>query len=1112
MTSHLIRTIAKYEMRTLLRSWFFLIFVGLSILGLGIFNIAMNLQSSGAPWIYRALGASIPYANLIILNLGQAIVAVFLASEFLKQDRKNDSVEVIYARSMSNSQYIAGKTLGILAVFFVLNIIVLLIGIGFSFLGSSSSQNVLFYLAYPLLISLPTLVFILGLSFFMMVIIKNQAVTFILLLGYIALSIFYLNKKVFHLFDYIAYYVPMMYSSISGFSSFTEILFHRLIYFFLGIGLISFTIFKLQRLPQHPKLAAIPLYVGIFFFLLGGFFTYSYLHIKYSARSFREMALDLNNQYVHFPRAIVTRYALNLTHKIDKIEVEALLEIENQTSKPIDTLIFSLNPGLVLNKIRFRGEVIPFTRKAQIIILRAPYPLLPNTKVQFTMTYAGSIDENICFLDKDPKTFEDNFNLEVFTLRKSFSFLQKNYVCLTSESLWYPISGVGYSTTKPMYYPVDFAQYSLKVRTSPELIAISQGKVTKPEKGVYKFDTEYALPKISLLIGHYKKYSLKVDSMEYNLYTIQGHEYFNQSFTEIADTLPTLIHDLRKEYELTLGLTYPFKRFTLVEVPVHFALDNHEYTYTSDAVQPEMILYPEKGVLFDDSDFKTHKAQIEKQMKRNNEEALPVEIQCRMFKDLVRNNFVAKPNRYFVFRTVNWATYSMFPQYYSFITQLSSENWPLLATAMEAFLIERNDIFNSNMRWDDDLTKDEKINMELNRLSLKDLVNNGMKVNIKERNPIVLRDVVITKGKNLFNVLRAKYGEAEVDSVIYMIIRNHMHKPIPLNELNSDFESRFGADFNTFVQTWYTQRTSPVFLIDNVTSYKVISGEVQKFQIRFTISNTENTDGIITLSVELNKPNQKYIEWYEDDFKNDFSRKIFIPARSSREVGYFFDTEPTRMSIATDISKNLPTNFRYDFHGFNETRNTRPLDTIVEIPFKPNSNNKTEIVVDNEDPGFSIHQSNNEAYLKSLVKKGSKNRYKYSAIASWNPPVEWKTCLHSDFHGNYIHSASYTRGGSGDRYVTWKARLPKKTSYDVYFYLDKANFGWQRNDKASDYNLLVYHDGGVEKIKRNSDSEENGWILLGTYAISSDTAKIELSNQSSGNMVFADAVKWVISK
>lgn len=162
----LIRIIAGFELKTLLRSWFFIIFAGLFIIGISIFNIAVFVDSSGSPWLFRSLPASIPYANLIILNLGQAIVAVFLASEFLKQDRKNDTVEVIYARSMTNTQYIIGKALGILSVFIILNFIILLLGIGFSFLSADSAKGIGEYLLYPLLISIPTLVFILGLAFF----------------------------------------------------------------------------------------------------------------------------------------------------------------------------------------------------------------------------------------------------------------------------------------------------------------------------------------------------------------------------------------------------------------------------------------------------------------------------------------------------------------------------------------------------------------------------------------------------------------------------------------------------------------------------------------------------------------------------------------------------------------------------------------------------------------------------------------------------------------------------------------------------------------------------------------------------------------------------------
>ena len=52
------------------------------------------------------------------------------------------------------------------------------------------SVDWLSYPVYFLLISIPTLIFIIGLSIFLMLVLKNQALTFIILLGYIGLTLF----------------------------------------------------------------------------------------------------------------------------------------------------------------------------------------------------------------------------------------------------------------------------------------------------------------------------------------------------------------------------------------------------------------------------------------------------------------------------------------------------------------------------------------------------------------------------------------------------------------------------------------------------------------------------------------------------------------------------------------------------------------------------------------------------------------------------------------------------------------------------------------------------------------------------------------------------------
>jgi ABC-type transport system involved in multi-copper enzyme maturation permease subunit len=1111
MALHLIRIIAAYEMRTLLRSWFFRIFAGGAILGLGIFNIAMNIESSGAPWMYKAIAGSVPYANLIILNLGQAVVAVFLASEFLKQDRKNDTVEVIYARSMSNGHYILGKTLGILAVFLVLNVIILLMGIGFSFLSNVTVKGIFAYFTYPLLISLPTLVFILGLSFFFMTLVKNQAVTFIVLNGYIALTIFYLNKKAFHIFDYIAYQVPMMYSSISGFAHLDEILLHRSIYLLLGVGFILLTIFKLQRLPQSPRLSALPLYFGLLALCAGGLIAYKYLDIKQAAKTFRQQALQLNNQYTGYSRATVTQCNLDVEHRGGTISVHASLKIQNQNPQPLDTLIFSLNPDLHLQRITVKDKELSVVRRLHILKIILPESMNPGDSLTLNFQYTGSIDERICFLDADAATFKEIFKFEVFTLRKRFAFLQKDYVCLTSESLWYPLAGSTYASNAPMYYEPDFVQFDLQVRTVPGLVAVSQGKAIENDKGSFTFKPEYPLPGINLLIGNYKLYSVQVDSIAYNIYTIEGDDYYKTVFDQIADTIPALIRDLKKNYEAGLGLKYPFRRLTLVEVPVHFALDNHLYSYASDAVQPEMLLYPEKGVLFDASDFRYSKYRLERDMKSNNEEALPEEIQARLFKQFIQNNFLAQRGEGFNYReVVSWETFSIFPQYLGFYTRLQSVQWPVLNMAFESYISERNNPEGSTLQWYEDLSRDEKINLELTGASLESLLNKGIETGTEEQDAVSLRDVAQTKGLNLFNVLRARLGDKEVDTLFTELITTFRHRKIPFEAAEGRFMDRFGLSLAQEVQKWYRQNNLPGFLISNLSSYKVMDGEVSRYQVRFNISNPENTDGMVTLNVELTDPNRQGNDFFQDNFNVDFSRKIFLPARSSRDVGFVFNTEPARMSVVTHISKNLPNNLVYSFSGFSEIRSTPLLDDVVSIPFFNQVAKRNEIIVDNEDSGFSYHQAVNQAYLKSLVRKNKVERYKYSAIWAWNPPREWRAALRSEFYGNYIHSAYYTRGGTGERSVSWKAALPEKGTYDVFYFIDKINLTWRRTNRSPDYNFLVYHDNGVEKINRSSEDAENGWNFLGSFSITSDTARVELSNKTIGDIVFADAVKWVL--
>jgi len=1107
-----IKTIAHFEMKTLFRSWFFRIFAGLSIVSLGIFDIAVFSEGSGAPWLYRALPGNIPYVNLLILNLGQAIVAVFLASEFLKQDSKNDTVEVIYARSMTNAEYIIGKSLGILYVFLILNLIILLMGIGFSFLSSDSSKGIGEYFLYPLLISVPTLIFILGLAFSMMIIFKNQAITFIILLGYIALTIFYLNNKFYHLFDYIAYKVPMMHSGIAGFGNFQEIVIHRSIYFCLGLGLIFITIFKLNRLPQSKKLTSLPLFIGIIFLVAGGLLINKYIGLKQGNVDLKTQMIALNNQYVFSSKVEVKENNLTFDHLGEKIHVLSELSILNNSGNNIDTLIFNLNPSLKIKSAKLNNQIIDFKRNLQIIQFIPSAPIANLSTQKLSIEYEGTIDERTHFLDLNTDDFENDFNLEIFRVRKRFAYLKEDYVCLTRESLWYPTSGVTYATNRPAYFSPDFTKFTLNVKTAEGLTAISQGELISEKSGEFNFKPEYPLTQISLLIGDYKKYSTTIGSIEYGIFAIHGNEFFEQHFTDIIDSLPGMINDLKNEYETAIGIEYPFKRFYLAEVPVHFALDKHIYSISSDAVQPEIMFYPEKGVTLEETDFKKRKKSFERRMKRDNEEVTPKDLQSRIFKRFIRGNYMANHQETYQYEEImDRNTFTLFPNYYNFVSQLKSEDWPMLDLSLGIYLKERNANNVQSFRWFfTDINKGERINLELKDASLSELMKYGLHAkddDLDEDEKINLNDIIQAKGNHLFNLFRSRYGAAKFNEILNQFVKSHAHQSFSFQDLNQVFKSNFNSDIQSEIMDWYETKKLSGFLIKDVESYKVMEADFTKYQVKFKISNPETVDGLITFIADLENQESRN---EDNQVLPDFTQKIYVPAGKALEIGFVFNNEPTRINFFTHISENLPNNLVYDLDKSEDVKNVKGFEGKVETEFFNNLEEQNAIIVDNEDEGFSFYQDLHKSYLKTLVDKNQKEGYKYKGVRWWNPPAEWTPVVRSGYYGKYVRSAYYTHSGSGDRTASWKANITESAYYDIYCHIEKINvFRRRSRNNAASFNFKIHHEEGVQDITLLDKDVENGWNYMGTFFITPETSIVEMTNKSRGTMISADAIKWV---
>ena len=121
-----IQSVAKYESKLLIRSWFFRVFTVLAIGITTLFNFLLFVSED----TYGFFGLLCPfrriylYLILLLLNTGQAVIAIFLASDFLKRDKKLDTSGSLLCPSVGNAEYVIGKIWGI-CVFFCCSILLL---------------------------------------------------------------------------------------------------------------------------------------------------------------------------------------------------------------------------------------------------------------------------------------------------------------------------------------------------------------------------------------------------------------------------------------------------------------------------------------------------------------------------------------------------------------------------------------------------------------------------------------------------------------------------------------------------------------------------------------------------------------------------------------------------------------------------------------------------------------------------------------------------------------------------------------------------------------------------------------------------------------------------
>lgn len=1071
--------IIHYNIKLLLRNKFiitYFLFVYGFILYVQIQNQSDIFHSSD--FARLNFSSFIPYMNTFLFSIFLTLPLIVFGSHFLYKGRKIDTLETVYYRPISNVEYVWNISFAFICVFGGLATLSLLLTMVIHLLTSSTPFNIISYLFYLTTMIVPSLVFILGLSFFMVTWIKSHILSIIILLGYVFLTIFYITDFRSGLLDPLGITLPNTFSDITGHPNITNYLLQRGCWLALGLGLIQLTAINFTRIPNQPtKIKKIG--IAAFFIASGLIFGFTFFISNQHLLSLRHTYSNTYNKFASIPKASLLSQDIKYEQANKKMLVNTNLLVQNQTEKKLEEIILYLNPGLKIISLTSDGINIPFKREHQVILVQKALPRSDSTRIQ--VMYEGKVDENLCYLDIPDKTIVNTSDRMYLASRhgQHYAYQEKDFTLLLPEVLWYPTTVPPVNPHSPYETPKNFTNYTLQVSSIGNNKAISQGKKLSDSKHTI-FKNEYPLTGISLCIGDYATYKTSVDSIMYELNILKKHAHLFRNFGKHKDfSLVDFIRQVRHTAEVAIGKSYPYKRFILTETPISFTSYFRDERGGSECVQPELVFYPERGfdtsISPDKNTTDKQSARVQNFLLKENNIQYPfsweniLALYSRKKKILHPDPFEYSKNLYLIH-----------PLFMNQITYLHSSEYPFLNTLINIILLDNNTTSRDGRK---------RVSPKTEFLSTEYLSNKSLKEALQDKHlePATLDAILILKSRELIDILDTQ--GVQQDSLIAFIntfTAQHLFQKVDFHAFLELFKTKFHVDWEKIIHKWHSCDQIPTYLIQDAYHYTIdkTSDKQQRSIVRFSIFNDSQVDGIINIESKTLPPGGLAAMRLALDKKERAHsikyQAIKIKANTGKEFSFIIDNLRS-LYLNTNISGNLPNRIQicYDTDAFTSDTAQYTRD-LTKDHFLPASN---EIIVDNTAPGFKTSQYSNKLrdYLKSSIDIWKKYENFTSEIITTSPD-KWKEYIHQEAYGTPIRSYIYKQVKPGNKYATeWRTHLDKEGIFEILVHIPTdyiptnnhlgayiQKYGISFHDKQE---ALAYID-----IKQNQ-----GWCSLGSF-------------------------------
>ncbi len=1115
--------VARYERIMLMRTARYRVLGGIGV-GIPIFiGVVLGIVESRGLEAGTAFGVG-AFVPFYVYSFLQTFVIAFIAGDFRAADTRAHVHEVIAVRPLSTTELVVGKYLGILQSLFLLSLTVMAVtvsvqAIKLSILGTPFRLAP--YLGFLLLMNLPALVYMTALTFFLGALLRNRTAAALVALSYVVGTIF-MGERYGGIFDFGAFYAPLFYSDLLGFGDLSRVVDLRLFYVASAVFLLGVSVERYPRLVQSGAwrwagrgvaLGALMLAAGLFIGMR-----------REDAAALEQRAQLLRAQTTRaaLPAGEIVHYDLDvrLLDAGTPLAAKARMRVRNPGSEPLTAVIVSLNPGLEITAVRdAAGRALTPERDGSVVVVPLPSPLPSLQETIVSVEYRGRIDRNgFDLIRTAPRREQDDGPLRMPQLT---AWIRSSSVYLPARSGWYPAAGVDYGHEMPP--DPSFATAEIRVVAPAGLQVITQGApsaVTAGSDGLTtstSFRVARPVPSFTLNAGVYETFSARVGDLDLALYVHPDHTsriaFFDDAVEEVQGALRQMLGAIVRE----TGLPYPYPRLNVVEVPLVVQWYYEGWREVGGLTAPGVLMI-EENVLAEQ--------RFERSLRwrrQGSDGDLDVAAAKRdlLVSVLFRLFLSPESERYGLFR-------SPLVQLWSYDRAFVGDHSTLLERGMPVYL--QQDVgsevrsmmlqrgrgrggFAARMRRGQDGARAgaEAAMMAASAAARGQELGSGgadwdailaamqqqtfAEMN-PEADPELYRSVLDTKGVSIFRMMKAVVGadafvgaiESFAESSRYAgvdfaqfqaaVVPAANVEPRPEPAARSSESGPFDASMERLVQEWLYGTSVPGYSITRASARKL-----------------EDARGAVVhqvvVRVRNGEPGLGFVQVKAVGFRDEVSKGVQIEGGSEVEVSLVIADRPTRVTVDTFFAKNrrpLIAPLRVpDAVDAGRPESYVRLVTDAESPF-------IEIIVDNEDEGFSMPVRRVQRYLRPGLVGGN-----------WGV----RTSLFA--YGRYENNYRYKSAGDGAQPAIWRAVMPRAGEYDVAYYFLPEMWGGRQFavwGLASSFEISIHHGAATRTLNLDIADLRGGWNLLGRFRFEvGEEVRVELSDRADGRL-YADAVRW----